>query len=135
MGLYSLTRDCVDSGPRIASVESEPLGHQGSPERVLFGEEHVLKLTLVKSAQLCKYAKNHGIIQITRIVLYVNSISIAYLNMCVYIYIYLLSTYCVPGKLGAHEWIKVNTVLHYIQSDGEASHYTNPTHLFHKGSV
>ena len=78
------------------------------------------------------------------IVLYVNSISIAYLNMCVcvcvcvyiYIYIYVLSTYCVPGKLGAQEWIKVNTVLHHIQSDGGASHYTNhPTHLFHKGSV
>ena len=95
MGLYSLTRDCVDSGPRIASVESEPLGHQGSPERVLFGEEHVLKLTLVKSAQLCKYAKNHGIIQITRMdcivcEFYLNSL-LKYVCVCIYIFIeYLL---------------------------------------------
>ena len=109
-----------------------------------FGEEHILKLTLVKSAQLCKYAKNHGIIQITWMdcivcEFYLNSL-LKYVCVCVciyiYIYIYVLSTYCVPGKLGAQEWIKVNTVLHHIQSDGGASHYTNhPTHLFHKGSV
>ena len=75
-------------------MESEPLDHQGSPERVVFffffGEEHILKLTLVKSAQLCKYAKNHGIIQITWMdcivcEFYLNSL-LKYVCVCVCVY-------------------------------------------------
>ena len=83
----------LNSGPCIGSVESEPLDHQRSPDRFFFFffcEEHVLKLTLVKSAQLCKYAKTHGIVQITWMdcivcEFYLNSL----LKKNIYIYIYI----------------------------------------------